>query len=330
MAHLLWSALTPADFDAVKHLAEVCLQHDGGLPDLLEDDHLRRYFFGDETIAGRDQLGELVAIASLSYDDAGHRLASGLVHPSFRRQGHGEELVNWARSKSPGMHFKVVAENMSPEAESLFAMSGLKRTFAEKVMRHNLSHISRVPLPPGVTTEPFTEATAHDFYVAYHGSFGDQPLFPDPSEEDWLADLAKDPDFRPDDSRVAYSRGGAPIALVVVSGDWIEMVGVVPTWRGHRLGAHLVVRTLTALKESGSEAAWLTVNVTNPSVELYKRLGFAVYGTRARYEDRMTQAPDEEVDEPAVTEERAERALADIVAEPVLPADRTDSVPSEA
>lgn len=329
MANIQWSTLTTDDVDAVKHLAEVCLKHDGGLPDLLDDDHLRRYFFGDETIAGRDELGELIAIASLSYDDAGHRLASGLVHPSFRRQGHGEELVNWARSKSPNMHFKVIAETMSPEAESLYSASGLKRTFAEKVMRHSLAHISRVPLPPGVRTEPFTEATAHDFYVAYRQSFGDQPLFPDPSEEEWLADLCKDPDFRPEDSRVAYSRGGAPIALVTVSGDWIDQVGVVPTWRGHRLGAHLVVRTLTALKDSGSEAAWLNVNVTNPSVELYKRLGFTVYGTRARYEDR-TGTPPEEEGEPALTEERAERVLADFAAEPVHSADRTDHVPTDA
>ena len=329
MANIQWSTLRPDDLEAVKHLAEVCLRHDGGLPDLLDEEHLHRYFFGDETIAGRDELGELIAVASLSYDDTGHRLASGLVHPSFRRQGYGEELVNWARAKSPAMHFKVIAETMSPEAESLYSASGLKRTFAEKVMRHDLTHISRVPLPPGVTTEPFTEATAHDFFVAYQQSFGDQPLFPDPSEDDWLADLCADPDFRPEDSRVAYSRGGAPIALVTASGDWIDQVGVVPTWRGHRLGAHLVVRTLTALKESGSEAAWLNVNVTTPSVELYKRLGFTVYGTRARYEDRAEQLPDDEGGS-ATSEERTERVLADIAGEAVPSADRTDPVPSDA
>lgn len=317
MANIQWSTLVPSDLDAVQHLAEVCLKHDGGLPDLLDADHLNRYFFGDETIAGRDELGELVAIASLSYDDTGHRLASGLVHPSFRRLGHGEELVNWARSKSPGMHFKVVAETMSPEAESLYSASGLTRTFAEKVMRHDLVHISRIPLPAGVTSEPFTEATAHDFFIAYRESFGDQALFPDPAEDDWLTDLCKDPHFRPEDSRVAYSRGGAPIALVTVSGDWIDQVGVVPTWRGHRLGAHLVVRTLSALKESGSEAVWLNVNVTNPSWELYKRLGFTVFGTRARYEDRADQTPAEDEGD-------------ELAAESLFSPERPDPVPSDA
>lgn len=291
MSVLQWSELTPEDRSAVRALAKACLDHDGGLPQLVDDEYIDRYFYGDDTIAGRDDTGELVAVASLSYDEAGNRIASGLVHPSVRRQGHGEALVAWAREQSLGVPIKVIAETMSPEAETLFAASGLTRTFAETVMFHDLTHISRIPLPDGVHAEPFTEERAHDFYIAYRESFGDRPGFPDPSEEDWLAWLRSDPDFRPDDSRVAYSRGGAPIGFVTVSGDWIEQVGVVPTWRGHRIGAHLVVRTLTALKGSGCEKVWLNVSVDNSSRALYERLGFRAYGTRARYEDRVGLVP---------------------------------------
>lgn len=290
MSVLQWSALTPSDRPAVRALAQACLDHDGGLPQLVDDDFIDRYFYGDDTIAGRDDLGELVAVASLSYDEAGNRIASGLVHPSARRQGHGEALVAWAREQALGVPIKVIAETMSPEAETLYASSGLTRTFAETVMFHDLAHISRIPLPEGVTTEGYTPDTAHDFFLAYQQSFGDRPGFPDPTEKEWLEWLGSDPEFRPDDSRVAYSKGGAPIGFVTVSGDWIEQVGVVPTWRGHRIGAHLVVRTLTALKASGSERVWLNVAVGNESRELYTRLGFRIYGTRARYEDRTADA----------------------------------------
>lgn len=293
MVALQWSALEQGDLDVVRGLAQTCLDHDGGLPELTEDDHLQRYFFGDVTIAGRDELGELVAIASLTYDDSGSRLASGLVHPSYRRQGVGESLVSWARKQAPGVPIKVVAETMSPEAESLYAASGLTRAHAEYVMVHRLNHISYIPLPPGVRTEPFTDETRHDFYLAYRESFGDQPLFPDPSEEDWLAISETDPDFQAEHSRVAYSAGSAPIGLVTVSGTWIDQVGVVPNWRGHRIGAHLVVRTLNALKAAGAKSVWLNVGVTNSSRELYKRLGFEIYGTRARYEDRTSELPDD-------------------------------------
>lgn len=275
----------------MRALAQACLDHDGGLPQLVDDDFITRYFYGDDTIAGRDDLGELVAIASLSYDEAGNRIASGLVHPSVRRQGHGEALVAWAREQSLGVPIKVIAETMSPEAETLFASSGLSRTFAEQVMCHDLTHISWIPLPEGVSTESFTDERAHDFFVAFQQSFGDRPGFRDPTEEEWLEWLRSDPEFRPADSRVAYSKGGAPIGFITVSGDWIEQVGVVPTWRGHRIGAHLVVRTLTALKASGSDKVWLNVGVDNDSRELYGRLGFTVFGTRARYEDRTAEVP---------------------------------------
>lgn len=288
MAILQWGALTPEDREAVRELAQICLDHDGGLPHLVEDSFVDKYFFGDDTIAARDDLGELVAVASLTYDETGNRLASGLVHPSMRRQGIGEQLVAWGRKESQGLPVKIVAESMSPEAESLFASSGFTRTFAEYVMFHDLGHISRVLLPEGVETEPFTDERARDFYIAYRESFGDRPGFPDPGEEEFLTFLKSDPEFRPEDSRVAYSRGRAPIGFVTVAGDWIDQVGVVPTWRGHRLGAHLVVRTLTALKAAGSSRVWLNVGVDNPSSELYRRLGFEVYGTRARYADRIT------------------------------------------
>ena len=67
MSVLQWSELTPNDRAAVRALAQACLDHDGGLPELVEDEFISRYFFGDDTIAGRDDLGELVAVASLSY-----------------------------------------------------------------------------------------------------------------------------------------------------------------------------------------------------------------------------------------------------------------------
>src|SRR5690606_20620311 len=151
---------------------------------------------------------------------------------------------------------------------------------------------SLAPFPTRRPSDLFTEDRAHDFYLAYRESFGDRPGFPDPSEEEFLGWLHSDTEFRPEDSRVAYSRGGAPIGFITVAGDWIDQVGVVPSWRGHRIGAHLVVRTLTALKTSGSKKAWLNVGVDNPSKELYRRLGFTIYGTRARYEDRHTTVPE--------------------------------------
>ncbi len=288
---LEWGALTEDDLPQLASLARACLKHDGGLPDLAGEPMLRQLFLTDTTIGGRDETGELVAVAALSWDAQGHRTATGLVHPSMRHQGYGESLVAWARERSGGVPLRVVAETMSVEAEGLYAASGLRRVWAETIMRHRLRHIPTVQLPAGIRTVPFDHGTAEGFHTAYRLSFGERPGFVDIPVEQWLAEVRADPGFRPEDSRLALSSAGEPAGFVLVADNWVEAVGVVPAWRGRGLGAHLVVRSLTAISRTGAAEAWLCVNVDNPARSLYERLGFRAKGTRARYEDRWEVPP---------------------------------------
>ena len=286
MSTLEWRPLTPADLPELVDLAQTCLDADCGLPQLGTESTVEALFLQGEGITGRDESGDIAAAAALSRDASGRLVATGLVHPAMRRQGHGEALVQWCRARAGDEPIRVVAETMSVEAESLFAANSLHRTFAEAVMRHKLKHIAKVALPNGLHTEPFRDDTAHAFYSAYRGSFGDRPGFPDPPEEEWLRWLVDDSGFRPEDSRVALTADDEAVAFVTVSDEWIDQVGVVPEWRGRGLGAHLVVRSLTALKRAGASQVWLCVGVDNQARGLYERLGFAHKGTRARYEER--------------------------------------------
>lgn len=278
MTTLEWAPLTPADLDELTGLARACLRRDGGLPLLADPDFLTGLLLAREGIAGRDETGDIVAAAGL---DALGRTASGLVHPSLRRQGIGEQLVEWCRERATGP-LQARIENVSAEAQELMAHAGMVATMAETVMRHTLRSIPTVPLPDGIVTEAFGDATAAAFHTAYRLSFGGRPGFPDPPLEEWVASLAEDGDFRPEDSRVALA-DGEPVGFVTLSTDWLDQVGVVPARQGKGLGAHLVARSLTALQRAGSKRVWLCVGVDNPAHELYVRLGFRDRGRRARY-----------------------------------------------
>ncbi len=284
MSQLAWSPLEEADLPALASLARSCLAADGGLPLLEGEDMLRRFFLSDAGIGGRDETGDLVAVAGVFLDVSGRRTATGLVHPSSRGQGHSHELVAWCREHSGGSLLRVVAETTSPDSEHLAAEVGLRRTFAEHVMRHDLAAIPVVRAPEGLAKRPFTPETAALFHTAYARSFADRPGFPDTGKREWVGSLDDDGDFRADDSRVALDPAGEPVGFVTLSDCWIDQVGVVPQWRGRGLGAHLVVRSLHVLAKRGCEEAWLAVNVDNPAHELYLRLGFLDYGVRARYE----------------------------------------------
>ncbi len=284
MPGLVWAPLTEADLPGLRRLAEACLREDGGLPLLTEDELLRARLLAGPSIGARDELGEVVAAAGLAHDSDGGMTALGLVHPSFRRLGIGRQLVTWAREQLDGVAVRIVVEALNESADDLLRENGMVQTFAETVMRHDLSEVPRVKIPAGVTTVAFGDESAHAFHTAYVKSFADRPGFPDPTESEWIGFLREDHGFRPDLSRVALTDEGEPVGFVTISDNWIDQVGVVPQWRGRGLGAHLTARSLTAIAASGADEAWLCVNVDNPTArELYEKLGFTVHGTRARY-----------------------------------------------
>lgn len=283
MSTLAWQPLTEQDVDELRHLARRCLAADGGLPQLAHEQMIRRLFLSGSGIVGRDETGDIVAAAAVFVDDAGHRTATGLVHPSTRWQGLGEELAQWARERSGGAPLRVVAETTSPESDALFAELGLRRTFAEHVMRHPLDEVPKIKRPQGLTVARWGEDTTALFHSAYRQSFGERPGFPDTPHEEWVREVSGDRGFRPNTSRVALDTDGLPVGFVTVTEDWIDQVGVVPAWRGRGLGAHLVARSLRALVKAGCDQAWLAVNVDNAAHELYLRLGFEDHGVRARY-----------------------------------------------
>lgn len=266
------------DLLELRDLARACLDADGGLPLLLDDGLLRARLLSGETRQVRDEDGALVAAAAVTVRADG-AATSGLVHPGHRGRGHGRELLGWAVDRAGAVPLTVTCEDVNPAAERLYARFGLTRVFAEAVMRHPLGSLPDVPPPAGVTLVPVTDAHPADLFAAYAASFRDRPGFPDPAEAEWLEELDEDDEWRRDVSAVALDEHGEPVGFVNVLGSWIDQVGVVPTWRGRGLGAHLVVRALAALEGE----AWLTVNEDNPAQDLYAALGFERYGGRGRW-----------------------------------------------
>lgn len=283
MVQLEWAPLTDDDLPAVAELAGACLAVDGGLPALTQVDYLRRLFRSGPGLLGRDVTNDVVAAAAL-FLDSGVPAVTGLVHPSIRRAGVGEQLAEWVRGQSPDHPLRLVIENDSPAALEFASRIGLVLTASERVMRHRLKQVPHISRPDGLTVEPWRDDTVELFHRAWSESFGTQPGFTPMSLGAWRRWVEAEPTFRPDDSRVALE-GSEPAGFVVLSDDWLDQVGVVPAWRGRALGAHLVVRSLSVLAKAGSRQAWLCVGAENPAKALHERLGFRVEGTRARYSE---------------------------------------------
>lgn len=272
--------LEEADLPMLQVLARSCLDADGGLPQLAEPGLLRARLLGDQTLAIRED-GRLLAAAGLRLADDG-ATTTGLVAPAVRGRGLGTHLMAWAEDAAGSAPLTVLTESCGPDAERLYARHGLRRTFAETVMRHDLAALPSVGPPPAVRVVSIIEADRDHLFAAYVGSFADRPGFAAPEQTEWVGDLAHDEDWRRELSLLAMCNG-TPIGFLNVLGRSVDQVGVIPVWRGRRLGAHLVARALRSLAVESDDPVWLSVNVDNPAADLYRRLGFTAYGTRARY-----------------------------------------------
>jgi mycothiol synthase len=126
--------------------------------------------------------------------------------------------------------------------------------------------------------------TAPRFHRVYDAAFRERPGFPGWPAEQWIADTADDDEFRSDWSLLATVPGLGDAGFVTAAVGWIVQVGVVPAARGRGIGSALVVEALRRMRAGGSGHAWLDVNVDNPAVRLYRRLGFEHRGRRARFQ----------------------------------------------
>ncbi|MFG2053937.1 GNAT family N-acetyltransferase [Micromonospora sp. NPDC048930] len=276
---LAWKEYGEEHLAALTELADACLAVDGGLPLFTTPPLLRARLLHTRTLGAWHE-GRLVAAVSVG--TAGQPATStGLVHPAWRERGLGGRLLDWADEQAGDAGLLLTTESWNRGAEALFAARGFERTFTEWVLRHDLTTIPEVARPDDLTTEPVTLDA--ELFQTYRASFADRPGFVEPAAEEWLDELREDDAYRRDLSLIARDPDGAAVGFLNVIDNWIDQVGVVPAWRGQRVGAHLVTTALRSLAADGAREAWLCVNDNNPAAGLYRRLGFQDAGRRARY-----------------------------------------------
>jgi len=280
--------LNDSDLAALQELVQRCLSADGGLPDAASEAFVRRMYLSGPGVGVAAEDGTLIAAAALGQPDPNSPIsAAGAVDPSCRKRGIGRALLDWTFEAAEGRPVLVASETVSESAERLYAHYGLRRTFAELVMRADLrTFAAGAALPPdGLEFRSWSSELAPAFFAAYDAAFRDRPGFPGWSEAQWIDWTVDDDDFEPELTKVALStQDGTAAGFVTVGANWIVQMGVVPGWRRAGLGAALLRAAMSGIKGNGFDSCWLTVATNNPGAEaLYVAAGFNRAGFRARY-----------------------------------------------
>ncbi|MWA04540.1 mycothiol synthase [Actinomadura sp. LD22] len=227
------------------------------------------------------------AVAGYAHLDA----AAGelVVHPEFRRRGHGRALLRALRGKAGGP-LRVWAHGDLPAAAGLAESEGMARVRALLQMRRP----AEGPLPEpvvaeGVRLRAFEPGRDEEAWLRVNGrAFADHPEQGAWTIEDVREREAEDW-FDPSGFFLA-ERGGELVGF-----HWtkrhpggigeVYVVGVDPDAQGLGLGRTLTLAGLHHLRETGAGQFMLYVDESNTAaVRLYESLGFTRYAVDVMYE----------------------------------------------
>ncbi|MEP7294330.1 MAG: GNAT family N-acetyltransferase, partial [Chloroflexota bacterium] len=150
----------------------------------------------DNFIVERD--GQIIAYADCEFSKSGWCFADCAVHPDFRQQGIGTELVRrtearifeWANDSLPADHLLLIHRMFKDNdhaSRNLLESSGYSHVRSSYQMRIELDHpVELVPLPEGIVLRPFDrERDAQAVYQANEDTFMDHWGHERATYEEW-------------------------------------------------------------------------------------------------------------------------------------------------
>ena len=219
-------------------------------------------------------------------------LLEGAVGFAHRRQGLGRHLLSWqverARQKSQQIAHNVpltlrgncTADNTG--CIHLFEDHGFVGLVTQCQMRFDLSNpIPSRSLPAGVTLEPYLHERNEQVRQVFNRAFIGHWIG-ELSPEKWKDRFISTPQFRPElTTLAAVDNQLVGFYLSEVFDDnpntaWLEIVGVLPEWRGKGLGTALTTHAINTYKKAGFESCCLSVDEENitKAKQIYVNIGF--------------------------------------------------------
>jgi mycothiol synthase len=282
--------LSGVEVAGVLALADAAAAADGVFP-LSEDTVLRVRHSGSHDASGAESPVHLLSetadgLAGYAYlGESGGEL---VVHPRFRRRGHGTALVKAALRQEQTMRFW--AHGDGPGARALAERTGFERIRVLFQMRRSLAGpLPEAPLPPGVTLRHFRPGADEDAWLQVNArAFADHP-----EQGRWTID-----DLRLREDEPWFDPAGFLLAVdiedTLLGFHWtkvhpdaigeVYVLGVDPGGHRRGLGSALTMAGLEYLAGRGLDTVMLYADESNATaVRLYRRLGFEVWSADVSY-----------------------------------------------
>ena len=295
-----WSRLLVA-IQAADQLDDVLTSEDDIAEEL--DDPACDYGRGSAAVYDGEVMVGYGVLAARSAADPVHVMhMEGGVHPSYRGQGIGTRLLDWAERAAMPLHSErhrgrpLSIEGRCParntSAVALLAERGYQPARWFHFMTCDLSAtLAPCPEPAGVQIVSFTPERSEDARQIRNEAFRDHWGSTETAAADWEHFIGYQA-FRSAFSLLAYE-GAEPLGVLVgheydsytlATGRRELYVAVVATRQAARkrgIASALLVRALTLARDDGAVAASLHVNADSPTgaFGFYQRAGFTIADT---------------------------------------------------
>lgn len=251
--------------------------------------------------------GTLVAAAVTPTPPAGgFRVdAMGGVHPIWRGQGIGRELLSWQlaraaeirRAEAPDARWEAHAGTLvgDEEAVRLFRRFGMTPVRYWFEMAAPTAQAPAMALPDGLRVTTYSPEHEKTLHAAHTEAFADHWGSQRRDLEQWATMTVRSETFLPHLSLLAFD--GDELAGYVLSytdadpdRTYIGQVGVRRPWRRRGLAGALLARVLEAAAPTGRTTASLGVDADSPTgaVGVYERVGFIVESRAVTYATPIT------------------------------------------
>ncbi|WP_167975588.1 GNAT family N-acetyltransferase [Lentzea indica] len=310
---LVWRALTTADIPAVSALYGAAESVDD-TGELLSEEDFAESFAESDLPGGSlavlvDDVLAAYGLVALRDNPVGtHRVRlDGMVHPEFRRNGIGRQLLprlvtmarelHAARHPAMPMVATTMVESRSAGHVALAESLGFSadRHFYELEVALGES-LAQVPISSAYEIVPFSPARDDEVRQVCNAAFAAHWGSTERSPEEWAASFTNSKRFVPETSFLALEDGAVigfvlarhyPVVeeLTGVRELWIGDVGTLAEHRGRGVASALLSWTLAQAKAQGYDRAGLSVDTANPTRALgvYERAGFEVARTWIDY-----------------------------------------------
>ncbi|WP_198680438.1 GNAT family N-acetyltransferase [Lentzea terrae] len=237
-----------------------------------------------------------------------HRVRlDGFVHPKFRRNGIGRELLTRMIASARLLHAErhpamplVVCTMVESRLAGLLTLVesfgfSADRHFHEMEVALGES-LAQVPIPSGYEIVPFSPARDEEVRQVCNAAFATHWGSVERSPEEWAASFTNSKRFVPEHSFLALADGAVvgfvlarhyPVVeeLTGVRELWIGDVGTLAEHRGRGVASALLSWTLAQGRAAGYDRAGLSVDTANSTGALgvYERAGFKLARTWIDY-----------------------------------------------